>query len=360
MKKICFTIVFFFMLSMLFDSRAFAVDFNSSVEKSKTQKVINVEKKVSESFDWNNYMEKVQTKVKKNWNPPFSKKSIRTVVIFSIDRSGNISSLAVKTSSNIPSADYAAIEAVKKSAPFEPFADYVKRNKVDVQITLDYNVHNYINRVNIGNDKFLAKKFFARGLLYYKSKKYNEAISYYTKAINLSPDDDNYYLYRGLAYLDKKDYSKAVDDFSAGIKLDSGNINFYLKRAAAYVELKQYNKAIVDLTKSIEFRPDVSAVYENRAHFYFLVADYNNAVLDYSKAIELAPKQADLYYFRAASYKNLLQYDKAIEDVLKAIKFEPKNTDYYYLIANIYELKEDYKTSFSYRRKAFKYEKRNK
>ena len=41
MKKICFTIVFFFMLSMLFDSRAFAVDFNSSVEKSKTQKVIN-------------------------------------------------------------------------------------------------------------------------------------------------------------------------------------------------------------------------------------------------------------------------------------------------------------------------------
>lgn len=91
--------------------------------------------------DFNTYMRNLQTKVKENWEPPKGTKSTRVVLLFKVDKKGNILNPKVLKSGG-EEYDKAALEAVKKSSPFEPLPKEYKGKTVEVQFSLDYNVWN--------------------------------------------------------------------------------------------------------------------------------------------------------------------------------------------------------------------------
>ena len=58
-----------------------------------------------------------------------------------------------------------------------------------------------------------AEAYYNQGNAYEKKGQYNEAISDYTKAIEINPMYADAYYTRGVVYYYKKDYEKALDDF---------------------------------------------------------------------------------------------------------------------------------------------------
>lgn len=90
--------------------------------------------------DFGPYMRELQRKIKLNWHPPKGNESRKVVLLFKIAKSGQLLSCRVYRSSGLPSADQAALNAVKLTAPFRPLpADY-KGSNIDIQFTFDYNV----------------------------------------------------------------------------------------------------------------------------------------------------------------------------------------------------------------------------
>lgn len=90
--------------------------------------------------DFGPYMKELQRRIKMNWDPPKGDQSKRVVLLFSIARDGRLLNVSVHRSSGLPSADKAAIDAVKLTAPFRPLPAEFKGNSVDIQFTFDYNV----------------------------------------------------------------------------------------------------------------------------------------------------------------------------------------------------------------------------
>lgn len=86
------------------------------------------------------YMTNLQNKIKGNWNPPAGKESSNVILLFKVDRGGNILKAKILKSSNNMAIDTSALQALKKSEPLAPLPKEFKGKDIDVQFTFDYNV----------------------------------------------------------------------------------------------------------------------------------------------------------------------------------------------------------------------------
>lgn len=91
------------------------------------------------------YMRELQRQIKSNWVPPKFGFSARVILVFTIEKDGRLSKSSVYKSSGFTAADEAAIEALKKAAPFKPLPAEYKSNSVDIHFTFDYHIWGYNN-----------------------------------------------------------------------------------------------------------------------------------------------------------------------------------------------------------------------
>ena len=65
------------------------------------------------------------------------------------------------------------------------------------------------------------------------------------------------YYNRGLAYGKKGKYDQAISDFTRALELNPGNARAYDRRGFAYGKKGQYDQAISDFTKALEINPNI-------------------------------------------------------------------------------------------------------
>ena len=215
-----------------------------------------------------------------------------------------------------------------------------------------------------------AQKYFKKGELCHKMCHIDEAIKYYTKAIELEPDNIQYYEKRAYCYFawaeyDEdfenaiKDYTKviesnpknlldmlderaecyenigelekAIEDYKAIIEIDPSHIGAYMGRAHCYIYTEKYDEAIKDLTKIIESYSDNLKFIEHRAHCYKKIKDYDNAISDYKKFLEMTGDcYPDIFYELGYLYFKKGENEEANMCYKKACELEPeKNYQYY-------------------------------
>jgi len=66
----------------------------------------------------------------------------------------------------------------------------------------------------------LANAFYNRGLAYRQNGLYDQAISDYTQALRLTPNDPGTYNNRGFAYEKKGERDMAIADYRAALRID--------------------------------------------------------------------------------------------------------------------------------------------
>jgi len=160
-----------------------------------------------------------------------------------------------------------------------------------------------------------------------------QAIIYFTQAIQINPYFIDAYDSRGFAYILSDKYDQAITDFTQVIRLDPKNANAYYWRGVAYYNKKDYNKAIADYTEAIRLDPNDSYAYFQRANAYYDKKDYNKAIADYTEAIRLEPNDSYAYSSRGAAYTWVKNWAKAKADYEAAYKLNPNDStirDRYY------------------------------
>ena len=79
------------------------------------------------------------------------------------------------------------------------------------------------------------------------------ALSDFTKVIEITPDFVQGYSQRGQIYLSKGEYEQAISDFTTAIKIDLKNAEAYFNRSLAYFALGNYDKVWDDIHKIESF-----------------------------------------------------------------------------------------------------------
>jgi len=138
----------------------------------------------------------------------------------------------------------------------------------------------------------------------HNQNRFNEAISQYTRILDLKPDDmicSLIYKHRGMAFFACSQYNEAINDFTASIDLSSDSYKAAYYRGVVYSVIKQYFKAIDDYTLSLSLNPYQSFCLFRRAQAYYHIGDFPQGLADCEHSLALEPD-----HNAAVKFKELL------------------------------------------------------
>jgi tetratricopeptide (TPR) repeat protein len=119
---------------------------------------------------------------------------------------------------------------------------------------------------------------------------------------------------------DANRWNEALTAYSKAIELNPNDASVYYYHGTAYSKLGNYKQSIADFDKAIELNPKYGDAYYNRGNAHSNLGDYKQAILNYDRAIELNQKDADAYYNRGNAYSKLGNSTYANEDLKIAAK----------------------------------------
>jgi tetratricopeptide (TPR) repeat protein len=139
-----------------------------------------------------------------------------------------------------------------------------------------------------------AESFLKEGLKKNLDKKYDEAMTDYTKAVELNPDFVEAYMQRGtLGYRILKKYNEALTDFEKAVQLAPNRADTFLHRGIVKCHLLKFEEGLRDFDKAAELAPNDERIYFNRGKVkYVLKYDRDDVCDDLNRALLLGLAQA--------------------------------------------------------------------
>lgn len=133
-----------------------------------------------------------------------------------------------------------------------------------------------------------SKTAFEEGRICFKEKNTDEAIAFFTSAIDSSNQFIEAFNYRGIAHCEAGHFYDAIDDFNAAIAAQPKYAIAYNNRGYVLLLIGGLEKAAVsDFTKAIDLSPSFAKAYYNRGIGLELLHQDHAACNDWTKASEL-------------------------------------------------------------------------
>jgi tetratricopeptide (TPR) repeat protein len=236
--------------------------------------------------------------------------------------------------------DYASairdLEKVTYSSPGWPESN--PRNPEEYEVPYYYGSHYVIGRIYLTEDKndqaikeleesininpSHGESYHVKGMALRETERYHEAVTAFTKSIELAPYPDSHYE-RGVLYATVENYEKAMEDFTSLLDQDYDNEHLaYFQIGKIYHLQQEYQSALENYEKAIAVYP----AYEepkNAELFYMaglaakMLGDNQSAILYYNEAIDINPDYDKAYCERGIAYTLTFQSDKALSDYEK-------------------------------------------
>lgn len=134
------------------------------------------------------------------------------------------------------------------------------------------------------------------------------------------------YRVRAMAAYDQKKYDTALAYSDRALEVCDADALGYNERGAAYSQKDLFDKALADYSKAIALEPRFALAYRNRGSSYLHLGKVKEAIADCSKAIEIAPKYQSPYLTRIQAYTKLKMTKEAEADRLKLAELKQEES----------------------------------
>jgi len=163
-----------------------------------------------------------------------------------------------------------------------------------------------------------ASDWFEQGVNAHRQGRLQDAVTSFTKGIELRPNYAWAYFNRGIVEYKLKDYRGAIKDYDKAIGLQPRYVAAYYARGVAKCELHDHQGGIDDYGKAIRLRPNFARAYYSRASARRYVQDYRGAINDYDKVVELQPDYGLAYWGRGLARQEAGMLEAGCQDLRKA------------------------------------------
>lgn len=170
---------------------------------------------------------------------------------------------------------------------------------------------------------YITEPYIGRGDSKEKLYMHEEAIKDFDKAIAIDPEHSRAYNNRGFSKQMMGMDLDAMLDFDIAIRIDSLKSAAYANRGNSKANLGDLDAAIEDFDKSIAINPQKSEYYNNRGIAFFQKQQIDKAFKDFSRAIELNPESADSYANRGVAFGSIGKPMAALDDFNKGLQLRP-------------------------------------
>jgi tetratricopeptide (TPR) repeat protein len=149
--------------------------------------------------------------------------------------------------------------------------------------------------------------------------------------------NSDYYFNRAIFYQQSKSWDKALSNYSKAAALSPDNADIYNNMGVIYKELKKYDRAIEEFLRAVYLNPNYAKPYNNIGVVYYAKEEFSSAIRNYQKAIKIDPQNLEALNNLAVVFKKLGQLEKAKAILNQALKLGASHAGTHYNMAVLYE-----------------------
>ncbi len=219
--------------------------------------------------------------------------------------------------------EYNAGPADKAANCFELGYAYEQLAKYDDALT-------YINSA-IEADNNYALAYKERGMIYYKTKKYEAAIADFAKfeaASEEDIDDPDYYFKKGWMQNEQKKYDDALKSLKKAVSLDDPPTDAFVELGYTNYKLKLNDDALKNYRIAMTLDANNhTAIFGMADVFYDNTKIDDSSIYYYQKGLQLKPGNKTAWYHIGWCYNNKDKFEDAINPLQKAIGLDANYLD---------------------------------
>jgi tetratricopeptide (TPR) repeat protein len=175
----------------------------------------------------------------------------------------------------------------------------------------------------LGDDSSITD-LLDKGNSLFTEGRYEEAIQYYDKVLEIEPNDV-YVLYnKGNAFYSLGNYTEAIQYFDKALEIEPRLVEALTNKGLALADLGKYQEAIQYYDKALEIEPRLVEALTNKGLALIYLGKYQEAIQYFDKALEIEPRLVEALTNKGAALIYLGKYQEAIQYVDKALEIEPR------------------------------------
>jgi tetratricopeptide (TPR) repeat protein len=139
--------------------------------------------------------------------------------------------------------------------------------------------------------------------------------------LKLHLNEDQYRLHRSVllyniaqVHTSTRSYDEALAYFTAALEIDPRYSEYYNERGSVYLKMGRLHEAVADYRRAVELSAPYHEVFTNLGQAYKLTGDGEAAVAAYSRALDLDPRQFLPRVGRAQAYELAGNAEAALDD----------------------------------------------
>lgn len=112
-----------------------------------------------------------------------------------------------------------------------------------------------------------VKEWYAIGIALISENRYEEAIKYYDKILEINPNDEKALLNKGSVLIELDRIEEAIKYYERVIEINPNNVKALASKGIALAHLQEYNDALVMIDRALLLDPDNEIVKGKKANF---------------------------------------------------------------------------------------------
>jgi tetratricopeptide (TPR) repeat protein len=213
----------------------------------------------------------------------------------------------------------------------------------------------YLKRRSAAIIFLIALIIFYSMTIFNRNKDWLNSLTFWSKAVELSPQSSRAHNNLGRAYAISKQVEKSMDSFNRAIELDKGNYDAYYNRGILRNNTGNIDEAVIDINKSLDLFPDAGAyyslgiilermgkvteaeeayrdsikeneyyvpAYDNLGSLYFAQGNFEQAKKVFEKGILIDPEYPSIWHNYGVLFFQQNQLDKAAEAFERALELD--------------------------------------
>jgi tetratricopeptide (TPR) repeat protein len=173
--------------------------------------------------------------------------------------------------------------------------------------------------------------FFDKGILLQALKKYEEAVDFFGRAINLEPFHAEVFYERGRALVELGVYPEALEDFNIALQLKRDFYETYNWQAMALKALGRLQEALESAQMATFLEPNYLDAYFIQSMVFNSLGMYLESLSVCQTIFEFDPVNVKAYCCKAETLMFLNRFQEAIEMCDSAIKLDRRYGYAYYI-----------------------------
>ncbi len=160
---------------------------------------------------------------------------------------------------------------------------------------------------------------------------HQNAVSAFSRAIEISPGIASYYLGRARAYEALGKFTEGIRDMEHALRLEPEMIGLYKEISLLCRDAGNYRKATESILQYLLYYPSDAEAHYICGNVYYESGQYLKALAAFNRCLDLDTGKAEYFIARGNIYLNGKTWSYAIKDFSMALDLDPFNPETWYL-----------------------------